>query len=96
MCVVCVRLGGIAEAQHKAGGRANVLPPVDRLVKIGRVRLHAVEVDLISYNSCGHRSYLAVDFRRKTQHELNGIVEAVRVEAGIQINGAVDHANAVI
>ena len=53
-------LARIAEAQHKTCGRSNVLPPVDRFMKVGRVRLYAVEVDLASHDPFGHRGDLAV------------------------------------
>src|ERR1035437_1546441 len=94
--MVRVCLAWITEAQHEAGGRARRLPPVDRLVEVSRECPQALGVDSSGYDTRLQRGDFAMNLGRQAQNEPEGVVEAVRVEAGVQSSRAVDETALVV
>ena len=73
--MVRMRLGGIGQAENKTEGRTDMLPPVDRLVKIGRERFDILELKATAGMDARVQFRDALmDLLRQTQCEFEGVV----------------------
>src|SRR5450759_5495241 len=70
MGIVSVSSRGIAKATHQTVGGANMLPPVNRLVEVGRKSLRTIKSDLARFDDSGlwQRSQCLMDKGREPQY----------------------------
>ncbi len=82
-----VDLGRIGEAEHQSSRRANVLPPVDRLVEVDRIGLHEVRRFVAVGLALRDGVDKFVHAGAKSEYEVLGRVSPVGIESRVEDPG---------